>query len=199
MVVSKWFGIGEWWWLMVDARAWFIYFNFFMIFHNIPWLVWCQLVYVWSRKQLGQQIWINKNISNSTTHWQFHHRSTFVSNDRDHVTRLAFSVQDVSDLLNVLEAGGFESDPDFANSPNKKRYWYPLIIWNGWLEVDDLIVGPFWWSCLRISAVSNLRNMWRVGPFSLAWGTWDPDLESEHDVGPDGGNRCLLLKASYIL
>lgn len=32
---------------------------------------------------------------------------------------LAFSVQDVSDLLNVLEAGGFESDPDFAKSPNK--------------------------------------------------------------------------------
>lgn len=127
--------VWHWWMLMVDGWCEgmvYIVFYLFMIFYNIPWLVWCQLVYVWSLRQLGQQIWINKNISNSTTHWQFHHRSTFVLNDHGHVTRLAFSVQDVSDLLNVLEAGGFESDPDFAKSPNKKDI---DIRWS--FETDD--------------------------------------------------------------
>ena len=68
--------------------------------------------------QLGQQIWINKKHHNSTTHWQFHHRSTFVSKGHDHVCYvLAFSVQDISDLLNVLEAGDFETDlPDFCRA-----------------------------------------------------------------------------------
>lgn len=165
MVVSKWFGIGECWWLMVDVMAWFTYF--FMIFHNIPWLVWCQLVYVWSRRQLGQQIWINKNISTIVP-------PLF----RTTTAMLHFGFQCPGRLRSFECARGRRLWiwPRFCKVSEQKWYWYPLIIWNGWLEVDDLIVGPFWWSCLHISAINNLRNMWRVGPFSLAWGTWDPGM-----------------------